>query len=210
MMTHDGTTTSPALLREVRDWRNMPAWDEFFRRYDALLDQWCSGQSLDAAAADEIRETVWIELAHRVRTFRYDPRKSFRGWLRQLCRCRAVDYLRKSQRESRNLRPLDDAVLSRVAYHADPIAANSEEREPSDRLLHDLAIEAEAVQATVRERVKPRTWEIFWQIAILDRPIREVATEFQISYAAAFESYARTSRILREEGDRRRGNPSAT
>ena len=38
--------------------------------------------------------------------------------------------------------------------------------------------------------------------------IKEVAAKNGMSYAAAFEAYARTGRILREEGERRRGGLS--
>ena len=31
----------------------------------------------------------------RMRTFRYDPGRTFRGWLRRLCQSRAIDLLRK-------------------------------------------------------------------------------------------------------------------
>jgi RNA polymerase sigma-70 factor (ECF subfamily) len=183
----------------------MPAWHEFFCRYDALLEQWCGGHSLSGAAVDEIRENVWIELAHRVRTFRYDPQKSFRGWLREMCRSRTVDFLRKRQREARNVRSLDDAALSRAADRREPVEPDGEGPSSTDPLLHELAVEAKEAQAAAQKRVKPQTWDIFWQIAIADRPIREVAAEYGMKYTAAFRAYARTARILREEGNRRRG-----
>jgi len=205
MLIEDGTATSLTLLSGVRDWQNAPAWREFFRRYDALLTDWC-GRLLDPAAADEVRQRVWIELAGRMRTFRYDPQKSFRGWLRELCRSRTVDFLRSRQRQLRNVQPLDEAAPSLAVDESDPAASNFEEAEPGDALLADLAAEAAAVQSAVRKRVKPRTWEVFWQIAIADRPIREVADGYGLSYAAAFEAYARVGRMLREEGAREMTN----
>ena len=206
MLTHDGTATSPTLLFGVRDWRNSPAWHEFFRRYDALLVLWCRADALDAAAADEIRENVWIELADRMRTFRYDPRKTFRGWLRELCRCRTIDYLRKRQREASRDQTLEDSVISRLVDHSDPPGSDLEEGDAHNPIFQSLLGEVEAVQAAARKRVKPRTWDVFWEIAIADRPIREVAADYGMSYAGAFEAYARTGRILREEGERRNGH----
>ena len=39
-------------------------------------------------------ERIWIELADRMRTFQYDPKGTFRGWLRRICEycpeCKAV------------------------------------------------------------------------------------------------------------------------
>lgn len=208
MWNQDGTTTSPTLLRSVRDWRNLSAWQEFFRCYDAYLEEWFREHALDPATADEIRQRVWIELADRIRTFRYDPKRSFRGWLRQLCRFRTIDYLRERQRESQNVRQLDDAALDEAAckpnaVESSRIETNLDESESSDLMIRDLAAETEAVQVAARKRVQPKTWEVFWQIAIADRPIRDVATEYGMTYAAAFEAYSRAGRILREEGERR-------
>jgi len=188
----------------------MPAWHEFFRRYDALLDQWCQRQSLDAAAADEIRETIWIELAHRMRTFRYDPRKSFRGWLRVLCQNRAVDFRRSRKRESWQFRSLDGIDPKVFIADSDSLGSSDDEFETGHPMFEDLRGEAEAVQAAVRKRVNSRTWDVFWQIDIMERPIREIAAEYGMTYAAAFAAYDRTRRILREEGERSRGSPAGT
>lgn len=205
MLIHDGTTTRPALLLGVRDWGNEPAWHDFFRRYDGLLYRWCLAPSVDAAAADEIRENVWIELSRRMRTFQYDPRKSFRGWLRDLCRCRTVDYLRKRQRESQHVRSLEDSDIDGLVGCYAPPGTMPEEAETSDPVFANLLHEAEEVQAAVRRRVKPQTWDVFWEIGIEDQPIGKVAAKFGLTYAAAFAAFSRARQILREEGERRRG-----
>ena len=51
--------------------------------------RWCRGYGLDEDSVDEVCQRIWIELADRMRTFRYDPNGSFRGWLRQVCVSRA-------------------------------------------------------------------------------------------------------------------------
>jgi len=75
----EDNSTSPTLLKEVADWRNHPAWITFRDRYDPLLRRWCRGLGLDADTMDEVCQRVWTELADRMRTFRYDPSRTFRG-----------------------------------------------------------------------------------------------------------------------------------
>ena len=102
----DDGSTSPALLSEVSDWQNHPAWVSFRGRYDPLLRRWCRGYGLDDDSMDEVCQCIWIELADRMRTFHYDPHRTFRGWLRRVCDSRVIDFLR--QRQAVSLLSLDD------------------------------------------------------------------------------------------------------
>ncbi len=61
-MPPDETKTSPNLLDRVRDWRDHPAWAEFFERYDPMLHRWCGRFALDGDAADELCQRIWVEL----------------------------------------------------------------------------------------------------------------------------------------------------
>ena len=102
----DDGSTSPTLLSEVADWQDHPAWVRFRDRYDPLLRRWCRGYGLDEDSIDEVCQRIWIELADRMRTFEYDPNRTFRGWLRRLCESRVLDFLR--QRQAVSLLSLDD------------------------------------------------------------------------------------------------------
>jgi RNA polymerase sigma-70 factor (ECF subfamily) len=203
MPGNDGGTTSPALLSRVGDWRDLPAWHEFVARYDPLLRRWCREYRLDHDAAQEVCQRVWVELAGRMRAFRYDPGRTFRGWLRGVCRCRAIDLIRERQREGRLVRPLgegpgDDARL--VDRPAGPAGGDNDE--PDARRLV-LLREAEHAQAAVRGGVEPKTWDIYWRIAVDGWSVGETAAAFGVSYAAAFAAQKRVDRKLRAEGHRR-------
>ena len=90
-------STDPELLRRVAALWDDPAWGEFFRRYDPFVRARCSVYGLDSASVDELCQRVWVELARRMPSYQYDPRGSFRGWLRRLCHHRAIDLLRERQ-----------------------------------------------------------------------------------------------------------------
>jgi RNA polymerase sigma-70 factor (ECF subfamily) len=196
MRAPEGVTTSPRLLERVADWADHTAWLEFFGRYDPLLRRWCGRFPLEPGTADDLRQQIWIELARRMRTYRYDPGRTFRGWLRRLCQCRAVDLLRSTRRDA-------GATESLAVDPAGPpelsLAEDGEELEGHrPRLLG----EAERVQQAVRSHVDPSTWNAFWRIAVEGCSVRETAGALGLSYAAAFAAQKRVAERLRAEGRR--------
>jgi RNA polymerase sigma factor (sigma-70 family) len=193
MGRHDADTTNPALLIRLGDWRDHEAWVDFIVRYDPVIRSSCRRFRLDAEASDELCQRVWIDLARRMRTFRYDPRKTFRGWLFRLCWSRAIDMLRRQKAEAVESLADDPAETPRQ----EPDEDGDGDREPEhSRLLR----RAQEVQGAVRRRVDERTWKVFWDIAIEGRSVRETAEAAGLSYAAAFAARKRVSGMLREEG----------
>ena len=97
MVRYDAGTTNPTLLNRLGDWRDHEAWVDFVTRYDPVIRLSSRRYRLDAESTEELCQRVWIDLARRMRTYRYDPGKTFRGWLRRLCQSRAIDLLRKKK-----------------------------------------------------------------------------------------------------------------
>ena len=100
MIRCDAGTTNPTLLNRLGDWRDHEAWVDFVTRYDPVIRLSSRRYRLDAESTEELCQRVWIDLARRMRTFRYDPGKTFRGWLRRLCQSRAIDLLRKKNADA--------------------------------------------------------------------------------------------------------------
>jgi RNA polymerase sigma factor (sigma-70 family) len=199
----DEGSTSPTLLREVSNWHNHSAWLRFRSRYDPLLRKWCRGYSLDDDSIDEVCQRLWIELAGRMRTFRYDPNGTFRGWLRQVCRSRVLDYLRR--RRASALLGLDErddeqAMVDR-RFAIDSAETDQSDDEP-DPLRLFLLGEAEKVQATVRAKVQPRTWDVFWLVSVRDWTVEQTAHSLGMTHAAVYEATKRVARMLCDEGER--------
>ena len=95
----DVGTTSSSQLRAVGDWGNHPAWIEFQQRYDPLVAGCCARFGLHGADADEVRQETWIAVARRMKTFAYDPRGSFRGWVWKVCQHEAMNFLKRRKTE---------------------------------------------------------------------------------------------------------------
>jgi RNA polymerase sigma-70 factor (ECF subfamily) len=208
MIRYDAGTTDPALLNRLGDWHDREAWVDFVTRYDPVIRSISRRYRLDADTTEELCQRVWIDLTRRIRSFRYDPGMTFRGWLRRLCQSRAIDLLRKKKADATQLLGFDTAApLCQDAVEG----SDAEEGATSERPV--LLRMAQEVQETVRRRVEERTWEIFWKIAVLGESVREVSETAGVSYFAAFAAQKRVGRMLREEGQRclagRRDDPKS-
>jgi RNA polymerase sigma-70 factor (ECF subfamily) len=197
----DDGSTSPTLLSEVSDWQDHPAWVSFRERYDPLLRRWCCDYGLDEDSVDEVCQRIWIELADRMRPFHYDPNRTFRGWLRRLCESRVIDFLR--QRQAVHLLSLGDRDAE---VGTDPRGASIDPGETdrtegaADQFRLFLLDEAEKVQAAVRARVKPHTWDAFWLVAVCDWTVERTAKALGMTRIAVYAARERVSRMLRDEG----------
>jgi RNA polymerase sigma factor (sigma-70 family) len=119
-MSHpDVGTTNPSKLRILSDWGNHSAWVEFQSRYDPHLRRCCARLGLTGEAADEVCQETWIEVAKRLKSFVYDPRGTFRGWLWRVCHHEALDLL--DRRKSEQAYSLDerDAYVPLARHSAD-------------------------------------------------------------------------------------------
>lgn len=201
----DNLTTSKTLLTRVRDWEDSPAWIMFFDRYDPLLRSWCRGLGIDDHKSDELCQQIWVELSERIKTFRYDPSRRFRGWLRRLFESRAIDFLRRRIREE--VPSLDGLAASDRGSHLLWIDHEAAEDAPSSERVV-LLRESEAIQQSVRSRVTEDSWNAFWMIAVEEQPARDVAEMLNKSPGCVYYAHRRVERLLKEEAQRRCTGPS--
>ncbi len=199
MMRLDDTRTSRTLLGRVSDWRDAAAWNEFKATYDPMLRRWCRRRGLDDDATDEICQRIWIELADRMKTFQYDPNRSFRGWLRRLCESRIIDFLR--QRNTRNFYSLNgyDEDLDHRTGRA---ASDDHGDRDADLFRLSLLDEAAKVQALVRAKVKPHTWDAFWLVVVRDWTVERTAKSLGMTHTAVYGARERVARMLCDQGKR--------
>jgi RNA polymerase sigma factor (sigma-70 family) len=203
MPSDDSTRTSPTLLRRTADWQDHAAWRELVARYDPLILSWCREYRLDDDLAEDISQLFWIELADKMRSFRYDPGRRFRGWLRRCFHWRVIDAIRERGREELVVRSFDDRSrvdVERLLLASEQLVEEDEEPTPRRLLLLELA---EQVQAAVREKVHARSWQVFWHISVDGWTTRETADALNMTYLAAHAAHKRVVDRLAAEGDRR-------
>src|SRR5215510_13014898 len=86
--------TSASLLARLRQHTiDQAAWAEFVRRYGPLLLGWCRRWGLQEVDAHDVTQTVLVKLVGTMRSFEYDPARSFRAYLRTLARYAWCDFL---------------------------------------------------------------------------------------------------------------------
>ena len=199
----DPGSTDPKLLERVRSLWDNPAWSEVFNLYAPFIRKCCSASGLDPASADELCQRIWVELVTRLPSYQYDPSGSFRGWLTRLCQRRIIDMYRERRDHCLALlgddATFDTFLLTRSPFEIDPVDHVAPER---------LALldEAMQIQDTVRRKVKPIRWEIFWRVMIQGESMPETAAAMGLKYATVYAAANHVARLLRAEGRRRVGS----
>jgi RNA polymerase sigma-70 factor (ECF subfamily) len=187
-------TRASLLVRLRQEPTDQRAWEEFAERYGRLIRAWCQQWGLQAADADDVSQNVLLKLAHHLRTFVYDPRLRFRGFLRTTAHNACKDYLAGKRRPvAAGADPALFAVLESARARED-LAARLEEAFDLERL--------EVAQGRVRRRVEPHTWEAFRLTAVEGLSGADAAAQIGMQVGTVFKAKSKVQRMLREELER--------
>src|SRR5262249_19542742 len=165
------------------------AWRRFTDCYGRKIYAWCRQWNLQEADAEDVTQNVLIKLAEKMKTFVYDPEKSFRAWLKTVTRNAWSDYW---------------AARKAVAVggsQAVEMLATVEAREDLVRRL-DGEFDRELLEeagARVRLRVTPRTWEAFERTAVQGQSGAEAAAALGMKVATVFVARSKVKKMLKEE-----------
>jgi RNA polymerase sigma factor (sigma-70 family) len=184
-------TTSQTLLGRLRrDPLNDAAWDEFVEHYGRHIYRWCRQWKLQDADAEDVAQDILLKLARKLRDFTYDPRSSFRGWLKTVAHHTWLDFV--------------DGQRRAHAIANDQIMDLLQSVEAREDLIQQLA-EAfdfellEAAKVQVRLRVAPHTWNAFQLVALEGMPATEVAAKVQMQVAMVYVAKSKVQKMLQEE-----------
>jgi RNA polymerase sigma-70 factor (ECF subfamily) len=179
------------LSRLRRDPNDASAWDEFVGRYGPQIDSWCRRWGLQEADAQDITQMVLLRLAAKLRTFVYDPSRSFRGWLKTLTRHAWSDFVADRQR----------AVAGAGGSGMFEVLHTLEARDDLEQRLEG-AFDLELLQLAteqVRQRVAPHTWEAFQLTAVDGLSGAEAAARLGVPVASVFKAKSNVQKMLQEE-----------
>ncbi len=185
--------TNVSLLGRVRqDPVDEGAWGAFVAYYGPKIQGWCRKRGLQAADADDVTQDVLLRLSRALRTFVYDPSRSFRGWLRLVTQHAISDFFahRKQRPDAGSSDDLGLAALDSAHAHDELLAFLDEE---FTRVMVSQACEL------VRARVEPQTWEAFRLAACENQPGDEVAALLGMNVAAVHKAKSRVLAFIREE-----------
>ena len=167
------------------------AWQEFVQAYAPAIRRWCRTWRLQDADVDDVTQTVLVKLARIMATFHYDPRRSFRAYLKTLTKYAVQDALKAIEERggAAGGTPLLD-WLAIVDTRND--LARCLENELRRDLFHEAA-------GRVAQRVDPRTWEVFQLLSQDRRQAEDVAEQFGMTLAAVYMAKSRVMKMLKEE-----------
>jgi RNA polymerase sigma-70 factor (ECF subfamily) len=181
------STTSRTLLGRLRNSpADQAAWQEFVARYGPKVHRWCRCWRLQEADAQDVTQTVLVKLAVRMRTFEYDPTRSFRAWLKAVARSALRDFLAERRRGPGRPLPSLEAVGARESLV-------EELHEAFDQELLEEAM------ARVQLRVAPHRWEAFRLTALEGLSGSAAAAQLGMKVATVFTTRSKIQRLLHEE-----------
>src|SRR6478752_235384 len=183
-------TSRTLLARLRRDPSNDAAWDEFVEHYGRHIYRWCRQWGLQDADAEDVAQEILLKLARKLRDFAYDPKSSFRGWLKTVAHHAWRDFV---DGQGRGRAVADDHVwelIKSVEAREDLI------QKLEEAFDHELL---ESAKVRVRLRVAPHTWEAFRLVAIEGLPVAEVAGKVHMQVAMVYVAKSKVQKMLHEE-----------
>jgi RNA polymerase sigma-70 factor (ECF subfamily) len=179
------------LARLRQDPTDQAAWRVFVDQYGRRIYRWCRQWKLQDADAEDVTQDILMRLAQKIRTFTYEPSRSFRGWLKTLAHHawrNFVDSPRRAQAAAGGNQLWE--VLGTLEAREDLL------RKLQEAFDHELL---EAAKVRVCLRVAPHTWEAFRLVALEGRPAAEVAATVQMQVAMVYVAKSKVQKMLQEE-----------
>lgn len=190
-MTSPATRASLLLrLRDVTDSNgaaHAAAWAEFVRIYGPQVLAWCRGCGLQESDAADVCQDVLVRFWKQSARFEYDPKRRFRGYLRQVLRTALSGW-------SAGRRP--DAATEEMESVLDSLPAREELMQRIEA-AYDTEVLTAAID-DVKTRVKPHTWRAFEIVAFERRTGHEAAEELGISTDLVYSARRNVQKMLQE------------
>lgn len=166
------------------------AWAEFVRIYGEAVMGWCLAYGLQDADAADVAQDVLVRFWKHVGSFRYDPSKRFRGYLRRIVTSALSDRHGRIHEERALATSGEFRVLFESLQAREDLVARIEAA--YDMELFDLA------RQDVRSRVQPQTWEAFRMLAVEQRPAKDVAAMLGMSVGSAYMARSNVQKMIQD------------
>lgn len=108
-------STSASLIKRLRNPHDEEAWQRFVDLYVPTLHAWAHRRGLSDSDASDLTQEILVLLLNKMQQFRYDPERSFRGWIRIV----AMNKWREMQRRKIKQPEQRELVLEEVPEDED-------------------------------------------------------------------------------------------
>ena len=183
------TTTSPSLLRRLREPNDAEAWEQFVRLYAPLIFRSAKSTGATDDTAAEIVQEVMAVLVVKLRTFEYDHSLKFRAWLHTITINKIRDHLRRRHTRAE---VLDVTELQVKDQYSD--LAMLDEKEYLEYVSHQAL-------TLMRAEFPESVWRACWMNLMDGIPAAKVAETLGLTVNSVYLAKSRVLRRLREELD---------
>jgi RNA polymerase sigma-70 factor (ECF subfamily) len=176
------------------------SWAEFVRVYNPAIRTWLTHWGLQEADAQDVAQNVLFRLTAKLPQFKYDPTKSFRGWLKTLTHHAWHDFVTEAGYRTRGSG--DTSVLDQLQSVAarEDLAARVEAT--FDKELLEMAL------VRARDRVAENTWLAFKLAALDGVAPQTVADQLGVRVSQVYLAKHRVQKLVQEEIRAIEGPPS--
>jgi RNA polymerase sigma-70 factor (ECF subfamily) len=174
--------TPASLIFRLRNPGDAKAYEDFVALFHPLMIRWSGRMGFHGADADDLVQDVLVTALERLPQFDYDPKRSFRAWLRAI--------MTNKGRERRKL-----------AYVRKRVDVNIDDVPDRDNSAADNAVYADEVLkgalSIVESEVKPTTFRAFILCKHEQKSAKEVAIDLNMKVDAVHRAVFRVMQRLR-------------
>ena len=178
--------TPVSLLDRLCQKPDEPHWERFVVLFTPILSRWGNRLGVPETDTEDLLQGVYTILFRKLPEFRYDPSKSFRGWLWTLFHRQTIVW------RKRQLRDLPLSLKQLEALASPDSVAEATEAEYRRALVN-------RVLQLIRTDFPEQTWRIFWQVTVDGRPGIEVAKKHAVTPNTVYLARGRVLARLRQE-----------
>jgi RNA polymerase sigma factor (sigma-70 family) len=175
------------------------AWVKFCRCYEPKVRGWAAGMGLNAGQIDEITGRVMVKLVKTMPNYRYDPERSFSGWLRKVVKNEVLDFWSSADRVPGSVGIGGSEIRSALHEIPDAEAASDVLVAVLSEQVNDREAKVRLAVQEVKARVQAESWEAFELIAFGRFSGKEAAQRIGRTVAAVHMAKSRVAGLLREE-----------
>jgi RNA polymerase sigma-70 factor (ECF subfamily) len=184
--------TSHSLIARVKDPADGAAWTEFLAIYRPVVYRLARHKGMQDSDAEDLVQQVFLAIARAIDKWEPgDGKPPFRHWLSKIARNAILNAL---TRRKLDIGAGSTSIFELLNEHPDDDLETSSEflRESRRELFRWAADE-------IRSEFTEVTWAMFWETAVVGRPVEEVAAELQRTSGAVYMARCRVMQRLKEK-----------
>ena len=192
MGAESADTTRVTLLHRInQNPADQLSWAEFVTFYGPPIRGWLTHWGLQEADAQDVAQNVLMRLTAKLPQFKYDPARSFRGWLKTLTHHAWHDFVTEAGYRTRGSG--DTSVLDQLQSieAREDLAARVEAT--FDKELLEMAL------LRAKARVANNTWLAFKLAALDGVPPQAVADQLGVRVSQVYLAKHRLQKLVQEE-----------